>query len=119
MIRDITLTRRVVFLLCLAIIGLGVPVVSNAQNAVIVTVTLKAHRFDPREVRAPKDTPFILRVRNLDPTAAEFESKTLRVEKIVPPNGTVELHIRPLQPGRYRFFDDFHEATAEGFLIVE
>jgi hypothetical protein len=50
---------------------------------------------------------------------AEFESKPLRVEKAVPAGGKITLQVRPLTPGRYRFFDDYHEATAEGFLVVQ
>ena len=29
------------------------------------------------------------------------------------------MQIRPLNPGRYRFFDDFHQDETEGELIVE
>ena len=58
-------------------------------------------------------------VKNLDSTAAEFESKTLRVEKVVAPGGEITMQIRPLNPGRYHFFDDFHQDTTEGDLIVE
>jgi hypothetical protein len=53
------------------------------------------------------------------PAASEFESKTLRVEKVVPPGGEVTMQIRPLNPGRYHFFDDFHQETTEGDLVVE
>lgn len=54
-----------------------------------------------------------------DSTPAEFESKTLRVEKVVPAGGKITVRVRALQPGRYRFFDDYHEDTTEGFLIVK
>jgi hypothetical protein len=27
------------------------------------------------------------------------------------------VHVRPLAPGRYNFFDDFHRQT-QGFLVV-
>ncbi|HEX9169621.1 MAG TPA: cupredoxin domain-containing protein, partial [Roseiarcus sp.] len=54
-----------------------------------------------------------------DSTPSEFESKTLRVEKVVPSGGKISVQIRPLGPGRYRFFDDYHEDTTEGFLIVK
>ena len=50
---------------------------------------------------------------------AEFESKTLRVEKFITGGGTITVQIRPLAAGRYRFFDDYHEDTTEGFLIVQ
>jgi hypothetical protein len=43
----------------------------------------------------------------------------LRVEKVIAGGGETTVHIHPLSPGKYRFFGDYHEATAEGFLIVE
>ena len=52
-------------------------------------------------------------------TPSEFESKTLRVEKVVPAGGKISIQVRPLSAGRYRFFDDYHEDTTEGFLIVK
>ena len=59
-------------------------------------------------------------MNNLDPTPAEFESKSLRVEKVVPGGGKITLQVRPTDsPGRYRFFDDYHEDTTEGFLVVK
>jgi hypothetical protein len=43
----------------------------------------------------------------------------LRVEKVVAGGGTITVQIRPLGAGRYRFFDDYHEDTTEGFLTVQ
>jgi heme/copper-type cytochrome/quinol oxidase subunit 2 len=89
-----------------------------AQQAA-VRLTIKDHKFSPSEAHAPANQPLTLIVRNLDSTAAEFESKTLRVEKIAASGSEITLHIRPLNPGRYRFFDDFHQDVAEGELVVE
>lgn len=84
-----------------------------------VKVVLKDHRFIPQEPSAPAGEPVVLVVTNQDGTPAEFESKTLRVEKVIPAGGTVSVRVRALQAGRYRFFDDYHEDTAEGFLNVK
>jgi hypothetical protein len=64
-------------------------------------------------------TQFSLKVTNQDPTPAEFESKTLRVEKVVAGGAKIKVQIRALSAGRYRFFDDYHEDTTEGFLVVK
>jgi Cupredoxin-like domain len=48
----------------------------------------------------------------------EFESVSLRVEKVVAPGGEGIINIRPLAPGRYEFIDDFHQET-RGTLIVQ
>lgn len=82
-------------------------------------VSIKDHRFTPAELHAPAKTPITLVVTNLDSTPEEFESKQMRLEKIVAGNGAITLHIRPLEPGRYRFFGEFHEDTAQGVLVVE
>ncbi len=89
-----------------------------AQQAA-VHITIKDHRFSPPAPHAPAGQAFAIVVKNLDSTAAEFESKTLRVEKVVAPGGEITMQIRPLNPGRYHFFDDFHQDTTEGDLIVE
>ena len=90
-----------------------------AEDATTVHVVLKDHRFVPAELAAPANKPVVVEVANQDPTPAEFESKTLRVEKVVAGGGRITVQIRPLGPGRYRFFDDYHEDTTEGFLVVK
>jgi heme/copper-type cytochrome/quinol oxidase subunit 2 len=104
------------FLILALFLPLAAPAVAQQVS---VRLTIKDHQFQPAQPRAPANQPLTLVVRNLDSTAAEFESKTLRVEKVVPPGGEVTMVIRPLNPGRYHFFDDFHVDTTEGDLIVE
>ena len=89
-----------------------------AQEAAL-SVTIKDHRFSPAELRAPANTPLTITVKNDDPTPEEFESKPLKVEKIVAGGETVTVKVRPLDKGKYRFFGDYHEKTAEGYLVVE
>ena len=109
-----------------SVAGLGLAIVMGfgaslavADDAARVSVTLRDHKFSPAEPTAPAGKPIIIDVSNLDSTPSEFESKTLRVEKVVPGGGKIAVQIRPLGPGRYRFFDDYHEDTTEGFLIVK
>ncbi len=108
--------------------GLGISVLTlalllimspaRAEDAVTVNMALKNHRFQPAEPHAPAGKPIVIVVKNLDPAPAEFESNMLRVEKVVTGGGTITMRIRPLEPGRYRFFDDFHPET-EGYLVVQ
>jgi hypothetical protein len=116
----VTNTRAVssVILAFAIAIGMGAPL-AVADEATRISVTLKDHKFSPAEPTAPAGKPIIMDVSNLDATPSEFESKTLRVEKVVPAGGKIAVQIRPLGPGRYRFFDDYHEDTTEGFLIVK
>ncbi len=107
-------------------LGLGVTVAivaamtaTSAGAATVVHLSLKNHRFVPAEISAPANTPITIEINNLDSTPAEFESKTLRVEKVVTGGGKISVWVHPLSPGRYRFYDDFHEETTEGFLVVQ
>ena len=58
-----------------------------------------------------------MHVKNLNGIVSEFESSDLHVEKIVPNGSEIVVRVRPQQPGRYNFFDDFHHET-QGFLVV-
>jgi hypothetical protein len=91
---------------------------AKAEDSVTVNISMKDHRFVPAELHAPAGKPIVIIVKNIDSAPAEFESNMLRVEKVVTGGGTITLRIRPLEPGRYRFFDDFHPET-QGYLIVK
>ena len=88
-----------------------------AQQPVSLSISVKNHRFQPAELSAPANVPILLHVKNLDATPMEFESVTLRVEKVVTGNSEGVIRLRPLAPGRYNFFDDFHQET-NGVLVV-
>ena len=111
--------RRPPFTRLLVLLSLLFAPPSFAQEATVVKLTLKNHQFQPGEPHAPANKPITIMVTNLDPTPSEFESKTLRVEKVVAAGATITVQVRPLSPGRYRFFDDYHEDTTEGFLVVQ
>ncbi len=91
---------------------------SHAEQAAAVAISVKGHRFQPAEIRAPANRALALRVKNLDATPMEFESVSLRVEKVVAPGSEGIINIRPLAPGQYEFFDDFHQET-RGILVVQ
>jgi hypothetical protein len=92
---------------------------ARAQEAAAeVAVSVKDHHFQPGEIRAPANRPLTIKVKNLDAAAMEFESVSLRVEKVVAAGGEGVMHVRPLAPGRYEFFDDFHQET-RGTLVVQ
>jgi plastocyanin len=88
-----------------------------ADDPVMLSLTLKDHKFDPAEVHAPAGTPIQFRVKNLNTIVSEFESSDLHFEKIVPAGSEIVVYVRPLQPGRYNFYDDFHHET-QGYLNV-
>jgi hypothetical protein len=91
---------------------------SIAQQASDIQLTYSKGQFQPSEVRAPADKPVTIRIKNLDAKAMEFESKSLRVEKVVAANSEGIVNVRALKPGRYEFYDDFNE-KARGALVVQ
>jgi plastocyanin len=93
------------------------PRVADAEDTVTLSITLKDHKFDPGELHAPPGTPIDIKVKNLNDIVSEFESDDLHFEKIVPAGSEAAVHVRPQQPGRYKFFDDFHRDT-QGYLVV-
>ncbi len=105
--------------LAIALASGGALSAALADDATHVQISLKDHRFDPAEPTAPAGKAITIEVTNLDSTPAEFESKSLRVEKVVVGGGKISVKVRALTPGRYRFFDDYHEKTTEGFLVVQ
>ena len=88
-----------------------------ADEPIKLSIAIKDRQFDPAELHAPPGKPITIVVKNLGTIATEFESDALHVEKVIAPGAEVSIHVRPLEPGRYNFFDDFHRAT-QGYLIV-
>src|SRR5262245_62383100 len=93
---------------------LAAPAQVQIADEIEVTITIKDHKFDPAEVRVPTGKAVKLIVKNLDASAEEFESKTLKVEKIIAGNGTAVIRIKPLAKGSHKFFGEYHEKTAQG-----
>ena len=89
----------------------------RADDAVSLSLVMKGHKFEPAELHAPPGRAIAIHVKNLNPSASEFESGDLHFEKVVPAGNDAVVHVRPQQPGRYNFFDDFHHET-QGFLVV-
>ncbi|SBT07763.1 conserved exported hypothetical protein [Candidatus Accumulibacter aalborgensis] len=85
------------------------------------TLTIKDHAFVPKEITLPAGKKVKLLVINQDATPAEFESKALGREKVIPGKSTGTVNLGPLKPGRYPFVEEYHEndPAAQGVIIVE
>lgn len=101
-----------------AVLALTLGVSSASAQEASVSVTIKGKHFSPLTLHAPANRPIRITVHNADKAPAEFESRTLRVEKVIPPGGTVVVNVKPLVPGSYGFFDDFNQAN-QGVLIAK
>jgi hypothetical protein len=84
-----------------------------------VLLLIKDHRFQPAEVKVAAGQRIKLIVHNQDSTPEEFESHSLNREKVVPGGAKASIFIGPLTPGRYEFYGEYNEATAQGVVVAE
>ncbi|HUJ87703.1 MAG TPA: cupredoxin domain-containing protein [Burkholderiales bacterium] len=80
------------------------------------TLSIKDHRFEANEITVPAGRRLRLVIDNQDPTPEEFESRSLRVEKVIPGGSKGAVTVGPLKPGSYDFLGEFHESSAKGRL---
>lgn len=104
--------------LCVAVSGAllcGWALAAEPEFALVI----KNHRFEPAELKVPAGQRVKLIVDNQDGTAEEFESHSLNREKVIPGGTKAAIFIGPLKPGRYTFFGEYHEKTAQGAVVAE
>lgn len=106
-------------LLPLALTCLVLTVASAAAADLEIPVTIEKNRFQPDEIKVKAGMPFVLVVTNKDATPEEFESKELRIEKVIPGGKTMKIRVRALKAGTYPFIGEYHEATAKGRIVAE
>jgi plastocyanin len=82
-------------------------------------LAIRDHKFDPAELVVPAGTKIKLVIQNQDATPEEFESNELNREKVVVGKGTITIILGPLDAGRYPFYGDFHQDTAQGVVVVK
>jgi plastocyanin len=93
--------------------------VPAAQAQEPLTITIRNHRFEPTELKVPAGKRVTVYIVNDDPTPEEFESHSLKVEKVIPGKSKGLVRIGPLAKGRYEFIGEFHQKTAKGAVIAE
>ncbi len=82
-------------------------------------ITISGHVFQPAELHVPAGRAFVIDVHNDDPTAEEFESGPLGVEKVIAGGRQLPVRVRALEPGQYAFMGEYHADTAHGVLIAD
>jgi len=120
--KNIIILIGLVFLL-VATIAFFISINKNSNdkiddNILEVKIIIKDHRFIPDIVEVPTSTKIRLIIHNEDDTVEEFESHDLHRERIVMPHESLNIILAPLAPGKYEFFGDFHQDTAQGAIIV-
>lgn len=82
-------------------------------------LSLKDHVFTPAEVHVKANNPTTVTITNEDDETEEFDSASLKIEKIMRGHSSGTMRWRPLAPGRYPFMGERHSETARGVVIAE
>jgi plastocyanin len=99
--------------------ALAGPSAADVAAAQEINLAIRNNKFEPEEIRVPANKRISIYVSNEDATPEEFDSPSLKVEKVIPGKSKGLVRIGPLTPGRYEFVGEFHADTAKGVVIVE
>ena len=92
---------------------------STAASGPPISLLLKDHRFTPAEVHVKANQPFAIEVTNADGVADEFDSDSLKREKVIAGGQKGIVRVGPLPAGRYPFMGEYNAKTAQGAVIAE
>ncbi|MBP6338239.1 MAG: cupredoxin domain-containing protein [Vitreoscilla sp.] len=116
---DLSHTRRTLALAGLCTVTLlGTPAAWAVETASFEIVA-RAGKLVPERLEVPAGVRLKLTLRNEGKAPVEFESKELRIEKVLGPNATAVVTVQSLKPGSYKLVDEFHEATSQMQLIAK
>lgn len=82
-------------------------------------IAIKDHKFNPDRIEVPVGKKVKLVVDNQDATPEEFESHSLKVEKVIPGKSKATVFVGPLKAGEYKFVGEFNEKTAKGVIVAK
>src|SRR5262245_53099578 len=110
---------RAMLLLLLVASVLAMPTVAVAADPPDIPLTIENNRFQPEEIKVQAGEGFVLVITNKDKKADEFESKDLRIEKVIPAGKTVLLKMPDSKAGTYGIIGEYNEKTAKGKIVAE
>ena len=99
--------------------SIGIAAAANAADPVVIEFNDGVITPQTVNLAAGQETTLVL--RNSGASAAEFEIKQLKQEKVVAPGADLELTLPALPAGSYEFVEEFHEdqPSARGVIVVE
>ena len=102
------------FLTLVATIG-----ITHAGEEVTLQLVARDGKFFPPNLTAPAGKTIRIEISNAGSTPIEFESLSLRKEKVLGPGAKSVVVLRSPSPGQYKFFDDYNPATSQGVLTIK
>jgi Cupredoxin-like domain len=92
---------------------------TRAQDMPVFAIEFKDGVITPLRLEVPAKRAFKIELHNTGNTPAEFESIELHREKVLAPQSTSFIVFRTLDPGEYKFFDDFHPDAPQAVLVAK
>lgn len=109
-----------VFVLLLAAATLALHATKgHAEDMPVFSIEFKDGVITPLRLEVPARRAFKIELHNTGNTPAEFESTELHREKVLAPQSTSFIVFRTLDPGEYKFFDDFHPDAPQALLVAK
>lgn len=76
-------------------------------------------KVNKTRLEVPAKKRFKIIIHNQGKTPIEFESLSLRKEKVLAPKASSFVVINPISPGEYPFYDEFHMASTKGVIVAK
>ena len=90
-----------------------------AADELVFEMEMKDGVFTPPRLEVPAKTRFKIIIRNTGTRPGEFESYELHKEEVVPAGGTGRIIIRSLDPGEYKFVDEFEPDAPPAIIVAK
>jgi hypothetical protein len=110
--------RRIAVLVAAAALVGPFAGIAHAEDLPTFRLEMADGKLNPPRIEVPAGKRIKIEVHNTGRGAVEFESVQLRKEKVLAPGAESFVVIAPLDPGEYRFFDDFHQ-QAQGVIVAK
>jgi plastocyanin domain-containing protein len=104
-------------LLAVALLPLSLAALAAGEPE--INVVIEGHKFTPDRIEIPAGQKVKLLVENKDATPEEFESGSLKIEKVIPGKSKATIYVGPLKAGEYKFIGEFNEKTANGVIVAK
>jgi hypothetical protein len=91
---------------------------AGAEEVPLFKVEMKDGVVAPQRLEVPAGKPFRLEVKNTGKTAAEFECKSLKKEKVLAPGVVMVVDVKGLTAGEYSFVDEYRENLPTGRGVI-
>ena len=97
---------------------MSLPLGAIAAGEPEFVLSIENHKFTPDRIEVPAGKKVKFLVENKDATPEEFESESLKIEKVIPGKSKATIFIGPLKAGEYKFVGEFNEKTAKGVIVA-